>query len=208
MTPFSLAIIAIILPSLISSKIKTERVLGVFILLLLLYQSMVNLYRLQRGDIYSRASNQSLYQYLADQPTSDVLVSSFAEPTLYIYKRIIKTLDKHKYYGLISPLTGTPPSDMKVMNSFSTIFDKPGAWSTFSVFNRYNDSSPLTDWQLTQIPNRKNFLLLMSHAEHIDAEPMEYRNSSLRKSLDTYGCNYESIFKSKRVQLLKISCQH
>lgn len=207
MLPIALTVVACSIAALFARRSTAARLAGSAILALVLVQAGTELARVMRGDDASRTDNEALYRSLASQPPSDVLVYFLAEPSLAVYATIMPGLDRHRYFGRLSPSSGFTPDEERVMRDFASVHDQPGAFSVYSVFNRRDDATPLVLWQFEQLPDRSRFLLLLSHTARLEEEPAIHRIRALRTVLQEHDCVTSTLYAGRRAQLLSVSCR-
>lgn len=94
-------------------------------------------------------------------------------------------LSKHRYFGLM------PRSELL---------------SKKRLPDEAFDVGQFTEWQFSELPQTRSFLVLISHERSVEEEPAEERIIALRNILKENSCAYQSTFKGTLTQLLKVSC--
>jgi hypothetical protein len=178
--PISILITALVMSELLRSKNRFQHFLLVAILMLLIPMFGRSIFKMTQGVNAEITSNNDLYLALGKEQASDVLVYVNARPSLEISQ--LKNKTEHKYYGFV------PNGNLSSMK-------------------KYISDQDFTDWQFSQLPQTKSFLMLLSHSEHFEFEPAESKLKALRATFSKNNCNYDSIYRKTSVQILRVHCK-
>jgi hypothetical protein len=187
--PINIIIIVLLLHQVTFESHKIFRLIGYGILIGLSANIIIQSKNLFLGVTAEHQDNNSLYAALTQMDSSDVLVMGNARPSLEIYQMKIPALSRHRYFGIM------PEGDLSAIKL-------PGA----AFVGGHLRKEEFGHWQLSELPQTRSFLVLISHADPIDREPPREQIGLLRNSLDKKGCTYVPIFTAHRVQILKASC--
>jgi hypothetical protein len=181
MVPIAVTLIAMYIHVMLSQR----DIFGLFLMFFICFFVMKEADGLSRFYIPEINNNNALFEVLEKIEPEDIIVMSYAQPSLAIYQMKNPALSKHRYFGLM------PKSEL--------LSKKRSPDEAF-------DADQFTEWQFSELPQTRSFLVLISHERAIEEEPAEERIIALRNTLKENSCVYESIFKGTLTQLLKVSC--
>lgn len=178
--PFSLVISSCAILEFTSSPLKTFKVLGWTLFIILAFQAGKAGYKNFTGDNYEYTANNSLYEYLAGMEASNILVYPDAQPSLEYYLLLDNRLNKHHFISVLDETTQTRDPSMEkqiVSELIRTLFERRPAGQ---------------------------FYLLLSHMDRHDDET-GYA-AVVESEISKFDCHYTSVLYVHNAELLRMRC--
>lgn len=186
LAPFSYILILFGLRYFSQIKSKLNNTVFAVCTLIIALQAINVIYKTSTGNSPELVSNNQLYSFLSEQPSSNVVLFPHAQPTLQYYLLLSPGLNKHNYIGFT--------------NNFSEPKDPSAARERVyaRIVSIFND-----------LPSGKFYYLVSHQAPLFSEDVPEWQNwtgAYTESKLKQYDCTHIEVFKGHQAQLLEVEC--